>query len=119
VNGFIPENTQIQIPPIGVHYNPSNFSPDPQSFIPDRWILSLSQDFVTKREALIPFSYGPANCVGKHLAMLEMMMVFTMAIQRFEFAFAPGFDWERWPEKKVDAFATLNAPLGVVVKPRW
>ncbi|KAK1231863.1 hypothetical protein PQX77_005000 [Marasmius sp. AFHP31] len=121
---FITEGTQVQIPPIGVHYNPENFSPSPESFIPERWIpkeaeaVFKGQLVKMKMDAFIPFSYGPANCVGKHLAMLEMMMVLTMLIQRFHFEFVPGFEWKEWPERKVDVFATRNAPLKVVIKPR-
>ncbi|KAL0058822.1 hypothetical protein AAF712_014473 [Marasmius tenuissimus] len=35
---FITEGTQVQVPPMCVHYNPDNFSPNPESFIPERWI---------------------------------------------------------------------------------
>ncbi|KAJ8091955.1 hypothetical protein PM082_024190 [Marasmius tenuissimus] len=121
---FIAEGTQVQIPPIGVHYNPENFSPSPESFIPERWIpkeadaVFKGQPVKMKMDAFVPFSYGPANCIGKHLAILEMMMVLTMLIQRFQFEFVPGFQWKEWPGRKVDAFATRNAPLKVVIKPR-
>ncbi|KAK1231866.1 hypothetical protein PQX77_005003 [Marasmius sp. AFHP31] len=121
---FIAEGTQVQVPPVGVHYNPDNFSPSPEAFIPERWIPKEAEALFKgltvnmKMEAFIPFSYGPAICIGKHLAMLEMMMVLIMLIQKFDFEFAPGFDWKDWPEKKVDVLATRDAPLQVVVKPR-
>ncbi|KAL0060261.1 hypothetical protein AAF712_012947 [Marasmius tenuissimus] len=121
---FIAEGTQVQVPPVCVHYNPDHFSPSPESFIPERWIpkeaeaIFKGQAVKMKMEAFIPFSYGPAICIGKHLAMLEMMMVLIMMIQRFDFEFAPDFDWKEWPEKKVDVLATRDAPLKVVVKPR-
>ncbi|KAK1224563.1 hypothetical protein PQX77_012542 [Marasmius sp. AFHP31] len=121
---FITEGTQVQVPPMCAHYNPDNFSPNPESFIPERWIAEDSKavfkglpgPIIMKTDAFIPFSYGPANCVGKHLAMSEMMMLLTMLIQRFHFEFAKGFEWKEWPEKKVDAFLTINGPLKVIVK---
>ncbi|KAL0057169.1 hypothetical protein AAF712_016197, partial [Marasmius tenuissimus] len=122
---FISEGTQVQVPPMCVHYNPDNFSPSPESFIPERWILKDSRAIfkgaptTMKMDAFIPFSYGPANCVGKNLAMSEMMMVLTTLIQRFHFRFAEGFGLREWPEKKVDAFLTNNDPLKVIVEPRF
>ncbi|KAL0057221.1 hypothetical protein AAF712_016146 [Marasmius tenuissimus] len=120
---FIAEGTQVQVPPLCVHYNPSNFSPSPESFIPERWIpgeLQAPASSITmKTDAFIPFSYGPANCVGKNLAIQEMMMILTMLIQRFDFAFAEGFEWEEWVAKKVDAFLTENGPLKVVVRSKF
>ncbi|KAK1221394.1 hypothetical protein PQX77_015801 [Marasmius sp. AFHP31] len=117
---FIAEGTQVQIPPMCVHFNPANFSPSPESFIPERWIPGeLKGPVIMKMDAFIPFSYGPANCVGKNLAMVEMMMVLPTLIQRFHFKFAERFEWKEWPEKKVDAFLTTNDPLKVVVEPRF
>ncbi|KAK1221384.1 hypothetical protein PQX77_015791 [Marasmius sp. AFHP31] len=124
---FITEGTQVQVPPMCVHYNPDNFSPNPESFIPERWIpedskvvfRGVSGSVTMKTNAFIPFSYGPANCVGKNLAMSEMMMVLTMLIQRYHFEFAEGFEWKKWPERKVDAFLTINAPLKVFMKSRF
>ncbi|KAL0060254.1 hypothetical protein AAF712_012964 [Marasmius tenuissimus] len=123
---FITEGSQVQVPPMCVHYNPDNFSPNPQSFIPERWISEDSKvvfkdapgPVTMKTDTFIPFSYGPANCVGKNLAMSEMMMLLTTLIQRFHFEFAEGFEWREWPKKKVDAFSTINEPLKVVVEPR-
>ncbi|KAL0057455.1 hypothetical protein AAF712_015905 [Marasmius tenuissimus] len=120
---FIAEGTQVQVPPLCVHYNPSNFSPSPESFIPERWIpgeLQVPASSITmKTDAFIPFSYGPANCVGKNLAMNEMMMILTMLIQKFDFAWAEGFEREEWVGRKVDAFLTVNGPLKVVVRSRF
>ncbi|EEB98995.1 hypothetical protein MPER_01397, partial [Moniliophthora perniciosa FA553] len=62
-------------------------------------------------EAYIPFSYGPANCVGKNLARREMMMVISLLMQKFEFKFKEGFEWENWSEKAEDYFVMLRAPF--------
>ncbi|KAL0070487.1 hypothetical protein AAF712_002319 [Marasmius tenuissimus] len=69
-------------------------------------------------DAFIPFSYGPANCVGKNLAKLEMMMVLTMLLQKFDFEFAQGFDWEESPHWKIDVSVTKSEPLNAVTRPR-
>ncbi|KAL0060256.1 hypothetical protein AAF712_012966 [Marasmius tenuissimus] len=121
---FISEGTQVQVPPMCVHYSPDNFSPSPEAFIPERWIPKDSKTVfkgaptTMRMDAFIPFSYGPANCVGKNLAMSEMTMVLTVLIQKFHFRFVEGFEWKEWPGKKVDAFLTDNGPLKVTVEPR-
>ncbi|KAF6749572.1 cytochrome P450, partial [Ephemerocybe angulata] len=70
---FIPEGTAVCIPPFALHRDPRYFSPDPDAFIPERW-LDGGEDviYTTNRDAFIPFSYGPANCAGKALAMAEL-----------------------------------------------
>ena len=104
--------------------NPGHFSPNPEAFIPERWLPDgekgpLLKGATTKQDAFIPFSYGPANCIGKNLAKLEMVMVLTTLIQKFDFEFAKGFDWKRWPEEKIDMFTTKSEPLRVVTKLRY
>ncbi|KAL0062615.1 hypothetical protein AAF712_010549 [Marasmius tenuissimus] len=120
---YIPENTQVFVPPYVVHRNPESFSPSPDAFIPERWLSETKDSIpggerVLKADAFIPFSYGPTNCIGKNLAKLEMMMVITMLVQKFEFRFAEGFDWRRWGNEHIDVFVTMNEPLRVNVKPR-
>ncbi|KAL0068197.1 hypothetical protein AAF712_004857 [Marasmius tenuissimus] len=116
---LVAEGTQIQVPPFCVHMNPNNFSPNPETFIPERWLPGESGSMTTKLDAFIPFSYGPANCIGKNLAKLEMNMVLTAIVQRFDLEFAKGFDWKKWPEDKIDMFVTKNEPLRVVMRPRY
>ncbi|KAL0576544.1 hypothetical protein V5O48_005436 [Marasmius crinis-equi] len=116
---YLPERTQVYVPPYAVHRNPENFSPAPDSFLPERWLGRKDANFTIKMDAFIPFSAGPANCIGKNLARLEMMMVITMLVQKFEFEFGKGFNWKEWPSQKIDAFVSQSEPLKVVVKPRF
>ncbi|KAL0566743.1 hypothetical protein V5O48_015261 [Marasmius crinis-equi] len=119
---FLPEGTQIYVPPYSVHRNPENFSPSPDEFLPERWLeddeLVVSGPHVFRQDAYIPFASGPSNCIGKNLARMEIVMVIIMLIQRFLFEFAEGFDWKEWPAKKRDAFATISEPLEVTLKAR-
>lgn len=92
--------------------DPRYFSPFTDEFMPERWLSSSPQrsvgstvvplikeskdsvafnvSFKTDTAALIPFSFGPANCVGRSLALLEMRMVVAALMQRFEMRF---FRW--------------------------
>ena len=89
----------MSIHTITLHRDPRNFNPFTDEFWPERWLIAqgsmelpssiLKTDFVHNTAAFIPFSYGwslwleiegrhlthrflvgPANCVGKPLAIL-------------------------------------------------
>jgi len=76
------------------------------------------KDFILDLAAFIPFSYGPANCVGKSLAMLELRYVITILVRQFDIAFQPGFKLETCENGRGDKFILSGGPLPVVVSPR-
>ncbi|KAL0062613.1 hypothetical protein AAF712_010547 [Marasmius tenuissimus] len=117
---FIPEGTQVLVPPYVVHRSPENFSPSPDAFVPHRWVSDTrdARERIQRADAFIPFSYGPTNCVGKNLARLEILMVVTMLVQKFQFEFAKAFDWKEWPNKQTDVLIILSEPLKVNLKAR-
>ena len=73
---------------------------------------------ITNTAAFIPFSYGPAHCAGRALAMVEMRMVVALLMQRFEFQFAPDYNPDDWEEHLEDFFVLSNGPLRVKLTPR-
>jgi hypothetical protein len=96
---FIPKGTGITITPYVIHRDTRYFSPRPDEFWPERWYTTTSktlpaskekekeEELVLDRAAYIPFSYGPGNCVGKSLALLELRYVIAVLVRRFEFEF--------------------------------
>ncbi|KAF7330420.1 Cytochrome P450 [Mycena venus] len=112
---FIPEGTQVYIPPYSLHLDSRYFSPSPDKFMPERWI---DPALAPNAAAFIPFSYGPANCVGKNLARQQMAMVTCLLLSRLKFRFAPGFDAAAWPMQLHDHFITTKGPLIVSVRRR-
>ena len=57
-------------------------------YIPERWL-----DKQTNSEgyyAYIPFSAGPRNCLGQHLAMIEMKVIIAKFLRDFEPQLVPG-----------------------------
>ncbi|KAJ6457611.1 cytochrome P450 [Mycena sanguinolenta] len=113
-NFVIPEGTSVVVPPYTIHRDPRNFSPNPDKYIPDRW-LAKDDDlkFVTNDDAFIPFSSGPANCVGKNLAMLEIRMVVVYIMQAFKLQFSDGYDTYRWEHDLKDYFVMQKGSLPV------
>lgn len=116
---FIPEDTQIYIPPYSLHRSAEYFSPSPDKFDPDRWLRDQKPDEVLNVAAFIPFSYGAANCVGKSLAWREMLMVTSTLVKKFDIRFADGFQSENWLGNLRDVFITsIGGPLLVVISRR-
>lgn len=74
-SSYIPEGTTASINIFATQRDPRNFSPSPDLFWPDRWLIAQGLQpaptgFVHNGTAFIPFSFGPSNCAGKPLAML-------------------------------------------------
>lgn len=136
----------MNVPPYVLFRNPAYFSPNPDKFWPERWLHTSaskrtpaqalaeaaahqneisekrstgdSAEVVTNAAAFLPFSYGPANCAGRNLAMVEMRMVVALLMQRFEMRFADGYDPSQWDEDIQDMLIMKNGKLPVVLTPR-
>ena len=134
---FLPAGTSINIPPYALHRCGSYFSPGPAVFWPDRWLKEESRQIPeqlkhalgvkttsempkvhTNTSAFIPFSFGPANCVGKNLATLEMRTVLALLITRFDFHLVSDYDSEDWNREQEDFFAMKNGRLPVIIRRR-
>ena len=137
---FITEGTAVTIPPYVLFRHPAYFSPAPDAFWPDRWLhentvkrtphsaasdtkvkevgSNPESEVITNTAAFIPFSYGPANCAGRALALVEMRMVVALLVQRFEIQFADNYDPSVWEEHLEDFFVFCNGELRVKLTPR-
>lgn len=105
---FVPQDTQIYVPPFSLQRDRRYYPRDADAFRPDRW---LTPDEGQNSAAFIPFSYGPYNCVGRHLARRELLMVASLLLHTFEMRFAAGFDHARWPDTLCDYFISARGPL--------
>ncbi len=63
----------------GMHRHPDYWD-RPNEFIPDRW-----SDPGLNKEAYMPFGAGPRLCIGEHFAMMEMQMILTLIIDKWDF----------------------------------
>ncbi|EJD01469.1 cytochrome P450 [Fomitiporia mediterranea MF3/22] len=134
-NKFIPEKTAVDVPLYVIFRDPRYFSPAPEEFWPDRWLNSEMKKRTPKQmeysaekaetetetmtsAAFIPFSYGPANCAGRALAMAELRMVVALLVQRFDMRLEEGYDPKEWNDKLEDWFVMLTGKLPVVLTVR-
>ncbi|EJD51349.1 cytochrome P450 [Auricularia subglabra TFB-10046 SS5] len=117
---FIPENTEVFVSPYLLHHDPRYFSPETESFRPERWLDEPGSEskWNTNRGAFIPFSMGPAQCVGKNLARIEWVMVVSAILRHYQVKFAPGCDAKGWLEH-IEEHLVIEVPeLPVVLKRR-
>jgi cytochrome P450 len=72
----------------------------------------------TNTAAFIPFSFGPANCAGKNLALLELRTVISYIIRRFDLMFVEGYDVSRWDKEGEDYFVFQTGGLPIKLTQR-
>lgn len=82
---FVPAGTEIYIPVYFIQRHPGLW-PEPDRFEPERHAREVAQG---KRVlAMLPFSAGPRNCIGEHLALVEMQAHVMMIARRLRLSYA-------------------------------
>jgi len=119
---YIPPNTSVFVHFYSVHRDPRNFS-CPDRFLPERWLseeerIHMEPGFIHNPSAFIPFSLGPASCVGKNFAYLEMRMVVCQIMHSFDICLAKEFDPAVYEDSLKDLFTMALGNLPVVLKSR-
>ena len=119
----MPEGTQAFVHTYSLQHDPRYFSPLSDSFVPERWlsederqalepkIFNSQTEFIHNLAAFIPFSVGPANCIGKNFAWMELRMVIALMASRFDLAFEPGYHPLQWYDDIRDYFITVKGRL--------
>jgi len=113
----IPEQTQLFLHIYSIHRDARYFH-TPEAFLPERWFSKGAPAGEHNAAAFIPFSYGPAICVGRNLALMEMRMLLCWVLRRFRFSKAPGVDYGEWERKIRDWILLHQEPLVVTVSLR-
>ncbi|KAI9648270.1 hypothetical protein NHQ30_002902 [Ciborinia camelliae] len=62
----------------------ANYWPDPDKFLPERWLVEEGDRLYPPKGAYRPFEYGPRNCIGQELAMLELKIILVITTRAFE-----------------------------------
>lgn len=93
-----PEGINVGTVPWCDNRDDTIFGPDATMFRPERWIVGEMADdgIVTKesvarlRTSFHPFLIGPGACIGKNVAMAEIMITLARTLHRFDIRRAPG-----------------------------
>ncbi|KAG6862244.1 hypothetical protein C0995_002175 [Termitomyces sp. Mi166 len=127
---YIPEGTTTNVHNYTLQRDARSFSPLPEKFIPERWLAEDTQvalepqlfgnrdHVVHNTAAFIPFSFGPADCIGKKLAMQELRTVAFAILQQFDLKFASGYNPASWEAEMCDYFVIRKPKLHVVLTRR-
>jgi cytochrome P450 len=106
---FVPAKTEIYVPPYFIHRHPDLWS-NPDHFDPDRFAPDLAQG--RHPMSMLPFSAGPRNCIGEHLARMEMEIHLSMIIAK---SIRLRYSEEKPPE--IDAGINLRGKSDLIMKP--
>jgi len=109
VNGHsIPKGGIVGVSPYLMHRNPRYFD-NPEGFDPERF---MKPDANRPKLAYMPFGGGPRTCIGNAFAMMELLVIVPMLLQRFQLALVPGFKLELEPS------VTLRPKAGIWMQAR-
>ncbi|KAI4596307.1 hypothetical protein KJ359_005436 [Pestalotiopsis sp. 9143b] len=82
IDGYIvPRYTTVFCENHVVHHNASLWGPDHNVFKPERFFGSQSEHY---KRYLTPFSIGHRMCIGRNLAMMNILKVTTTLLRRYE-----------------------------------
>ncbi|KAK2047235.1 cytochrome P450 [Colletotrichum somersetense] len=110
---FVPEGTRVMVSQWPMYRNEEHFA-QPDSFIPERW-LGDERFANDNKSAVLPFSVGPRNCIGRNLAMTEMRVILAKVIWNFDMEISD--DSRDWMDQKLYGF-WKKGPLNVRLTPR-
>ncbi|KAJ3525056.1 hypothetical protein NM688_g8462 [Phlebia brevispora] len=124
---YLPEGSNVRVHVWSLHHDPRNFS-RPDAFWPERWLIAdgfkegestpSSEKFNHNLDAFVPFSYGPAHCVGKNLAMQEMRVFVACMMHELNLRFTEGWDPVNWERDMEDRQSMRVGRLPVVAERR-
>jgi cytochrome P450 len=76
-----------------------NYWPEPNEFRPERWLVDEGDRLYPPKGVYRPFEFGPRNCIGQELAILELKIV--LAVTTREFDIRSVYDeWDKLHHKK-------------------
>ncbi|KAK1450381.1 cytochrome P450 [Colletotrichum melonis] len=85
---FVPKGTQVTLCPAVAHFNPLVWGETADIFDPDRW----SDGRASKDSyAMESFLQGPAGCIAKNMALLNVKSVIFALVRNFKFSPRPGY----------------------------
>jgi cytochrome P450 len=110
---FVPSGTVVQINPYATARDQFVFS-HPHEFLPERWLDPTPAMKAMSR----PFSYGPRNCIGKHLAEIGLYLTLARLYQLFDVTVDPRTTDRMMEPKDIGVLEPSGERLYVNVKAR-
>ncbi|KAK0505289.1 cytochrome P450 [Armillaria luteobubalina] len=117
---FIPEDIIVSVPPYTQQTDPENFYPMPMEFLPERWSPEgLGPETITKKDAMLCFSYGAFSCLGKVFANQELHLTVAKLMLAYDMDLPKSFDQQKFMDGILNMRTTLFAyPLAITATAR-
>ncbi|TKA24724.1 hypothetical protein B0A50_05712 [Salinomyces thailandicus] len=91
---FLPPGTIVGINPYVLHRDKRIFGDDAEEWQPQRWLDGDAEKVKYMDQHILSFGAGKRTCLGKNIAMLELMKVVPALVLRYEMVLAePGKEW--------------------------
>ena len=95
IGGFtIPAGSMVIVYVYGAHHA-QRYWPNPEQFDPERF--SKANEATHTPFTHIPFGGGPRGCIGGNFAMLQILMILSILLKKYDFELSPGQDFEPRP----------------------
>jgi len=83
----IPRGSTVVVFIYGTHHSPRYWE-NPESFDPERF--TKAKEKLHTPFAHLPFGAGPRGCIGGNYAMLQMLMILSVVLRKYDFHLVPG-----------------------------
>jgi cytochrome P450 len=90
----IPRGSTVVVFIYGAHHSPQYWE-NPESFNQERF--SKAKEKLHTPFAHLPFGAGPRGCIGGNYAMLQMLMILSVLLRKYDFCLVPGQTIEARP----------------------
>jgi cytochrome P450 len=90
----IPAGSMMIVHVYGAHHAPKHW-PDPETFDTDRFIKGNEK--LRAPFTYLPFGGGPRGCIGTHYAMLQILMILSDLLRKYDFQIVPDQTIEARP----------------------
>jgi len=83
----IPRRSTVIVYVYGAHHAPRYWQ-DPEEFDTERF--TKANDKLRTPFTYLPFGAGPRGCIGGNYAMLQILMILSVMLRKYDFQLAPG-----------------------------
>jgi cytochrome P450 len=90
----IPRGSTVIVFVYGAHHAPRYWE-EPERFDPERF--TKANDKLQTPFTYLPFGAGPRGCIGGNYAMLQILMILSTILRRYDFELSPGKTIEARP----------------------
>jgi cytochrome P450 len=90
----IPSGSTVIVFVYGAHHAPKYWQ-NPETFDPERF--TKASEKLQPPFTYLPFGGGPRGCIGGNYAMLQILMILSVLLRRYDFQLSPGQTIEARP----------------------